>query len=848
MTCNGRPTLLSKHAPASRTAVSRWPLVMARTLALSIALPSALHAQIVRGAVVDAADRGVPGVVVSLIDSAQITVARSLTDDRGEYRVAAPRAGTYRLRTMRIGYQPSLSNTIVLHEGTVTVERVVLDGVRVTLAAVRVLSRSVCGRRSGDEAGSTFAVWDQAMTAIAATNLTASTRGLTATIMQIERTLEPDGRRVRWQTATVRTDNVTQPWRSLPPDTLRRRGYKSTDRSDVTTFNAPGLDVLVSPLFIEDHCLRLAKGNDSSEVGVSFEPTPQRMRMSEIRGTLWLDRASAELRRMEYRFTSLPGERADYPAGGTMSFERLPNGSMVISAWDIRMPNLVKDSPTDTRVRVAEVTVSGGQLLVMRRNADTLYKRPPLVVAGVVQDSLSGAPLHRATISLFGTNTQTVTDTEGRFSLTDVLPGEYMLAIRTPSLDSVRTSSQSAILVVEGMAPLRVRVPTASQLAVSLCGATLSAASGRGRGVVLGTVRDGSDSSQFGGMPIVADWSEVVVRGSSLERLRRRLETKTDATGAFRLCGVPTEATMVLRALPNAGRSQSVTVRLSPDERFASTVLPIDRARPAVATLFGVVAADSSGRMLADAEVAIPALALTTRTNARGEFRLTDVPVGTHEIFARRVGYGAMTASITFAANDEEERRLVLRPLTVLEDVAVTAKRADPAMLEFDEHRKLGLGHFVTREELAKNPNLKMGEVLAMVPGAGVARGRSSGAYLLSKRFTIPMCERAQRTQGLAIARSCSGVVYHPSNTERTLGIIAGCYALVYLDNRLMNFGKPTEPFDINSVPVDQIEGLEWYAGGAQTPARYSTLNSNCGVLVIHTRRFDGGGSTPLAR
>ena len=54
------------------------------------------------------------------------------------------------------------------------------------------------------------------------------------------------------------------------------------------------------------------------------------------------------------------------------------------------------------------------------------------------------------------------------------------------------------------------------------------------------------------------------------------------------------------------------------------------------------------------------------RSDARGAFRLTDVPAGSHDVLVRRVGYGAMTAAVTFAANDEEERRIVLttaRPL-----------------------------------------------------------------------------------------------------------------------------------------------------------------------------------------
>jgi hypothetical protein len=48
---------------------------------------------------------------------------------------------------------------------------------------------------------------------------------------------------------------------------------------------------------------------------------------------------------------------------------------------------------------------------------------------------------------------------------------------------------------------------------------------------------------------------------------------------------------------------------------------------------------------------------------------------------------------------------------------------------------------------------------------------------------------------------------------------------------------RATPPFNVNSIPPTQIEAVEWYAGAAQTPARYSGLGSECGVLLIHTRR-----------
>lgn len=791
--------------------------------------PASACAQVVRGIVVDGAERPVSGVVVSLLDSTKAVVARSLSSERGEYRVVAPHSGTYYLRTLRIGFQPTESAARVFTTGSVSDERIVLDGIRVSLATVRVVERSVCGRGASGDAASIFAAWDQAMTSIAATTLSSSGSGLTATTMMIERVLDANGRSVREQSIRMRTDIVAQPWRSLPPDMLRQRGYTSIDASQWTTYYAPGLEVLVSPLFLEDHCLRLVASRDNSEIGVAFEPTPQRRRLSEIAGTLWLTRGDAELRRLDFTFTDVPAGAEPFAAGGAMNFKTLRGGVVVISSWEIRMPQLEKDSPRATRLRVAAIRSTGGQVVVMRRNADTLFKRPTLAVTGVVLDSATGAPSARATVSLVGTTHRSTADEVGRFSIADVLPGEYDLAVRTPSLDSIRASSQVPIVVAEGLAPLRIKTPTATQLSAVLCGTALSGATGRGKGAILGSVRNAIDTTMLGGVRVVADWSDYEANsGASLRVLNHRLETQTDSLGAYRLCGVPIETPLSIRAVPSSGRSAVRNERLSANERFATALLMVDPGKTSIAALRGVVVADSSNRPLADAEVAMPALGLATRSNARGEFQLPEVPAGTHELVVRRIGFGAVSSPITIAANDDEERRVVMRPLTVLDSVSVLATRIDPRLRDFEENRRVGLGHFLSRDEIERQSGRRIGDIMSMIPGAGLARG-TSGAWLLSKRFTISLsCATSPQT--------CTSI-WKPNALEKSRGMVAGCYSQVYLDSQLLNPSNPTEPFDLNSIVTDQIEAVEWYASPAQTPARYAKLNSPCGVLVIHTRR-----------
>ena len=111
-------------------------------------------------------------------------------------------------------------------------------------------------------------------------------------------------------------------------------------------------------------------------------------------------------------------------------------------------------------------------------------------------------------------------------------------------------------------------------------------------------------------------------------------------------------------------------------------------------------------------------------------------------------------------------------------------------------------------------------------------RGRAEQAWVSSRHVRPPLCPPTSvecfRNHGF----------YVPDAADATEGMPIACYALVYINDVLMNGAtEPTEPFDISQIAPDQVEGVEFYAGPAQTPLKYSRMGSNCGVLVIWRRR-----------
>jgi hypothetical protein len=242
---------------------------------------------------------------------------------------------------------------------------------------------------------------------------------------------------------------------------------------------------------------------------------------------------------------------------------------------------------------------------------------------------------------------------------------------------------------------------------------------------------------------------------------------------------------------------------------------------------------------LGGVEVSLPDLSKNTLTNEQGAFALRDVPPGAQRLVVRRFGYGPIEAPVAIEAGRTIERHIRMLRATSLDSVVVTEKAVDHQLDDFEVNKKLGLGHFLTRAELAPQEGRSTGAVLTTMPGikvfaigpyAWVGSGRHNATSIGSGALLDPM-DSAKRAP------------------------LWDCYALVYLDNHVVfrgqKLGHPPrwEPlFDINSIPVSEIEAIEYYATAAQAPMKYSGLNSQCGVVVIHTLRYHPADTTAAAK
>jgi hypothetical protein len=248
-----------------------------------------------------------------------------------------------------------------------------------------------------------------------------------------------------------------------------------------------------------------------------------------------------------------------------------------------------------------------------------------------------------------------------------------------------------------------------------------------------------------------------------------------------------------------------------------------------------VILGEADGFPIPNVAVAFPSLQKAASTDTAGRVTLRNLKAGTHEMITRRIGYATLRKSFVFTAGQTVTDTVRLATINVLDSVVV---RAAP-ISSFEEHRLIGLGKFLDRSQLEKMGERKLSSVIGEFAGAGIIPGRGNHAWLVNTRGVRTL---NPKNCGIDDNRRSSGSSrggIDPGDAAMGAKPCA-CYAQVWLDRTMIYraSGTPGELlFNLNSIAVDQIEAVEYFAGPAQTPLEYSMLNSSCGVLVIHTRR-----------
>ncbi|MDA1082683.1 MAG: carboxypeptidase regulatory-like domain-containing protein [Gemmatimonadetes bacterium] len=376
----------------------------------------------------------VPGVVVALIDSTGRERARALTGVDGRFSLTVAAPARYSLRALKIGLRPTVLPLIDVADGETSTERVVLGTESVRLDAVRVEGETSC-RISQDSAQTVARLWEQAKGVLAASTMAAGGKFYETTLLRYRNYVPFDERRVVSETGSIVETAGANGFVSLSEDSLALEGYIVT-AGPRREFRAPDAAVLLSPSFAGGHCFRVVPPprDRPDQVGIAFQPSSARRGISDIDGTFWLDRESAELRRLEFKYVNLPPRMRRDDAEGWVEFARLPTGDWIVSRWAIRTPvndheaQVMRNMPA----RVIGMTTAGGMTRSIAQDDSVIYlnSAASLTVRLTDSDSLNGVV--GSAVNILGTQRLGYTDSTHSVTFENLPLGKYRLQAWTP--------------------------------------------------------------------------------------------------------------------------------------------------------------------------------------------------------------------------------------------------------------------------------------------------------------------------------------------------------------------------------------------------------------------------------
>ncbi len=189
-------------------------------------------------------------------------------------------------------------------------------------------------------------------------------------------------------------------------------------------------------------------------------------------------------------------------------------------------------------------------------------------IGGSVRDSVSGAAISGASVSLRDTPYLVLTDSNGTFAFPALNRRDYVLEVRTSRLDSIGTLKRIQLPLNRNNSDLLLFLPTERQIATAMCGASgstsNSAAALQDRitanvGVLVGRI-DPVLLSSSDTMLVVAEWrsSGELASAAGLPATMQRMVAAPSPNGSYQMCDVPIGVKLSVSLLGNGNPFPSV--------------------------------------------------------------------------------------------------------------------------------------------------------------------------------------------------------------------------------------------------------------------------------------------------
>jgi hypothetical protein len=450
------------------------------------------------------------------------------------------------------------------------------------------------------------------------------------------------------------------------------------------------------------------------------------------------------------------------------------------------------------------------------------------LVSGVVRDSIAHRPLAGAVVQLVIASGNApnalngVADSVGRFTIRNVPQGRHTIGFFHPMLDSLGLDAPQHQLEIGPNETVRVDlgIPSAERIRAAVCGGPPAP----GRTLIMGFVRHAAGGAQVGGAHVTARWSEISFGGGKPVQRSPQLVAISASNGWFAICNAPSNGMLILSADHERDSTDVIELEMPADgflrrdlhvglSQAGDSVAAARRLRRGEGRVSGTVVALVDGRPLGGATVGIVD-GPRTRANERGEWSLAGAPSGTRMLEIRALGYYPTRRAIDVVEGAAPVRVALPTLKSVLDTVRVTAARiADRYKSGFDERRRIGIGHYVTAEDIARRRAVSMAQVLRSISG-------------LRLDATLTQTSNLYDSTGALIPQ------YSTSNSKILMRGSVGdwCYPAIYVDGHMM---QDLDADDVNMwLRPEEVLGIEVYPG-ISAPPEFQPGMSGCGSILI---------------
>lgn len=586
------------------------------------------------------------GALIALVDPENRVITEVLTTAEGFASLqAAP--GSYRVRVRRIGFRPFYSAPTTIPRPDILILRV--ESPRVVLNELVVSASAQCGRINPD-AATLASLWEEISKALRSSQLTVGDLKEIARVQTFVREIGLNGE-VTSSDSTNRSVANRRPFAAVDPGSFVKLGYVRGDEQKGWDFFGPDETVLLSNDFASTHCFRaIRQRTRRGQIGVAFEPAPRR-RLADIRGVIWLDERSSELREVEFNYVNV-GVLSDFQPRGYTRFRRMPSGAWLVSDWQLQLPRLARGVAARDETRIVGTIQNGGRVVFTEEIAPSAQQ---VRLTGIVFDSLFMSPLKQAIVSAGGKTVKT--DEAGRFDLGKITGGRILVTFTHRIVSSLGLVAYEQPVELRGDTAIVLATPSRQTVWTRVCRAQPEGSDAAEKGILHGVVRNETGEPLAGArVSIRLDESgqAPVKAQASTQSL---VEITSDRNGHYAVCGFRRLASGTLSATRNSVVSEKKAFEFG-GGLILRKDLTLGEASSSTETTRDIVVSitDAAGDVVADALIQIDGTTSSARTSEEGRALLRTS--STHFVVTvRRLGYADQSLEVQLG----EARRQLLK-------------------------------------------------------------------------------------------------------------------------------------------------------------------------------------------